>query len=232
MGCHINNTVKEKMTTSTEENYLKAIYHLSTGHSEAVLTSEIAQSMATTAASVTDMIKRLSDKNLIDYERYKGVRITRKGEKVALNIIRRHRLWEVFLTEVLKFKWDEVHEMAEELEHVSSDELVSRLDAFLGHPRFDPHGDPIPDMNGKLYNAGHIQLSSCIANNSLIVCGVNDHTAPFLQFIEKKGLTPGISFIIDEVDSYDHSMLIRFTDGKTTYLSHEIAKNILVRRHE
>lgn len=220
------------VTTSTEENYLKAIYHLSAGHSDAVLTSEIANSMSTTSASVTDMIKRLSDKSLIEYERYKGVRITRKGEKLALNIIRRHRLWEVFLTDVLKFKWDEVHDMAEELEHVSSDELVSRLDAFLGYPKTDPHGDPIPDVHGRLNNSGQIQLVNCPEKALLIVSGVNDHTVPFLQFIEKKGLTPGTSFIIDEIDTYDKSMLIRFKDNSTTYISHEIAKNLLVRNHE
>lgn len=219
-------------TTSTEENYLKAIYHLSSGHSEAVLTSEIAQSMSTTSASVTDMIKRLSDKNLIEYERYRGVRITRKGEKLALNIIRRHRLWEVFLTEILNFKWDEVHEMAEELEHVSSDELVIRLDAFLGHPRFDPHGDPIPDSNGKLANADHLQLSQCPVLSVLVVSGVNDHTADFLRFIEKKGLTPGVIFTIEETDDYDKSMLIRFGNGSSTFISQEISKNILVRHHE
>lgn len=220
------------MTTSTEENYLKAIYHLSSGHSDAVLTSEIAQSMSTTSASVTDMIKRLSDKNLIAYERYKGVRITRKGEKLALNIIRRHRLWEVFLTDVLKFNWDEVHEMAEELEHVSSDELVTRLDAFLGHPRFDPHGDPIPDANGKLQPSGQHQMANCTIETSYVISGVNDHSSAFLQFMAKKGLTPGVQFLIVDIDSYDKSMLLRFEDGRTTYLSHEISKNILVRTHE
>ena len=114
------------MTTSTEENYLKAIYHLSTGNQNSVLTSAIAGSLSTSAASVTDMIKKLSEKNMVDYERYHGVKITRKGEKVALSIIRRHRLWEVFLMDTLKFKWDEVHDLAEELEHVSSDELTKR----------------------------------------------------------------------------------------------------------
>jgi len=219
------------MTTTTEENYLKAIYHLSTGRSEAVLTSEIAQMMSTTAASVTDMIKRLSEKNLITYERYKGVRITRKGEKLALSIIRRHRLWEVFLTDILKFQWDEVHEMAEELEHVSSDELVTRLDAYLGYPRFDPHGDPIPDANGKLQASGQHQMVNCEPNRKYIISGVNDHSTAFLQFMSKKGLTPGVRFLILEIDNYDKSMFLLLDDGKTTYLSHDISKNILVRLH-
>lgn len=219
------------MTTSTEENYLKAIYHLSAGHSDAVLTSEIAQSMSTTSASVTDMIKRLSDKNLIAYQRYKGVRITRKGEKLALGIIRRHRLWEVFLTDVLHFKWDEVHELAEELEHVSSDELVTRLDAFLGYPRVDPHGDPIPDSNGKLASTGQRSLSDCTSGSHLLVSGVSDHTVAFLRFMAKKGLTPGVAFRIEEIDPFDKSMLIRLADNSTTFISHEVSKNILVRPH-
>src|SRR5688572_27140303 len=137
------------INSPTEQNYLKAIFHLSTGM-EAVSTSSIAGHMHTTSATVTDMLKRLSEKNLIDYERYKGVRMTRRGEKVALNIIRKHRLWEVFLTQVLKFGWDEVHVMAEELEHVSSDELINRLEKYLGNPVADPHGDPIPDAAGHL----------------------------------------------------------------------------------
>lgn len=220
------------MTTSTEENYLKAIYHLSSGHTDSVLTSEIAQSMSTTSASVTDMIKRLSDKNLIEYERYKGVRITRKGEKLALNIIRRHRLWEVFLTDVLHFRWDEVHPMAEELEHVSSDELVSRLDAFLGFPRVDPHGDPIPDSNGKLIAAGQQLLAEGLIATMYCVSGVNDHSSAFLQFLAKKGLKPGTTFTILEIDDYDKSMLIRFNDSSSTYISQEISKSILVRKHE
>ena len=122
--------------------------------------------------------------------------------------------------------------MAEELEHVSSDELVQRLDAFLGYPRFDPHGDPIPDINGKLVNAHHLQLAQCHDKAALMVCGVNDHTVAFLQFIEKKGLTPGIVFTLEETDPYDKSMLIRFSDGTTTFISHEISKNLLVRYHE
>lgn len=219
------------MTTSTEENYLKSIYHLSSGHQNMVLTSEIAESMETSAASVTDMLKKLSDKNLIDYARYKGVRITRKGERVALNIIRRHRLWEVFLTDILKFRWDEVHAMAEELEHVSSDELVSRLDAYLGHPRVDPHGDPIPDNHGKLIHSGAMILADAQVMASYQVSGVSDHSSGFLQFLQKKGMMPGVNFRIKEIDEYDRSMLIEFEDSTSTFISNEISKNILIRSH-
>ncbi len=220
------------MTTSTEENYLKAIYHLSTGNQNSVLTSAIAGSLSTSAASVTDMIKKLSEKNMVEYERYHGVRITRKGEKVALSIIRRHRLWEVFLMDKLKFKWDEVHDLAEELEHVSSDELTKRLDAFLGFPKFDPHGDPIPDTNGKVHSNGQELLSEITKKGKYILSGVNDHSPPFLQYLEKKGLIPGSTFTIVEMDEFDNSMQIIFSNKKSIFISKEVSKNLLVRSHE
>lgn len=220
------------MTTSTEENYLKAIYHLSTGNQNSVLTSAIAGSLSTSSASVTDMIKKLSEKNMVEYERYHGVRITRKGEKVALSIIRRHRLWEVFLMDTLKFKWDEVHDLAEELEHVSSDELTKRLDAFLGFPKFDPHGDPIPDTNGKVHSNGQVLLSEITKKGKYILSGVNDHSPSFLQYLEKKGLIPGCIFSIVEMDEFDNSMQIIFSNKKSIFISKEVSKNLLVRNHE
>ncbi len=219
------------MISATEENYIKSIYHLSAGHQHPVLTSEIAGLMDTSSASVTDMIKRLAEKSLIEYERYKGVRITRKGERVALGIIRRHRLWEVFLTDILKFRWDEVHEMAEELEHVSSDELVSRLDAYLGYPRVDPHGDPIPDIHGKLQQSGDPNLSEAVPGTHYAISGVLDHSSGFLQFLQKKGLMPGVLFMVMERDDFDRSMLLQFEDNTNTFISHEIAKNILIKIH-
>lgn len=220
------------MTTSTEENYLKAIYHLSTGNQNSVLTSAIAGSLSTSSASVTDMIKKLSDKNMVEYERYRGVKITRKGEKVALSIIRRHRLWEVFLMDKLKFKWDEVHDLAEELEHVSSEEMTRRLDAYLGFPKFDPHGDPIPDTNGKVTTNGQVLLSEVNKKGKYILSGVNDHSPSFLQYLEKKGLVPGSVFSIVEMDEFDNSMQIVFSNKKSIFISKEVSKNLLVRSHE
>lgn len=220
------------MTTSTEENYLKAIYHLSTGNQNSVLTSAIAGSLSTSSASVTDMIKKLSDKNMVEYERYRGVKITRKGEKVALSIIRRHRLWEVFLMDKLKFKWDEVHDLAEELEHVSSEEMTRRLDAYLGFPKFDPHGDPIPDTNGKVHTNGQVLLSEVNKKGKYILSAVNDHSPSFLQYLEKKGLVPGSEFSIVELDEFDSSMQIVFSNKKSIFISKEVSKNLLVRSHE
>lgn len=220
------------MTTTTEENYLKAIYHLSSGNQQTVLTSAIAGSLSTSSASVTDMIKKLSEKNMVEYERYRGVKITRKGEKVALSIIRRHRLWEVFLMDKLKFKWDEVHDLAEELEHVSSDELTKRLDAYLGFPKFDPHGDPIPDTNGKVQTNGQGLLSEITKKGKYMLSGVNDHSPSFLQYLEKKGLIPGSVFTIVEKDEFDQSMQITFSNKKSIFISKEVSKNLLVKNYE
>lgn len=220
------------MATISEENYIKTIYKLEQGQPGPVLTSAIAGSLSTTAASVTDMIRKLSEKNLVEYERYKGVKMTRKGEKMALGIIRRHRLWEVFLEEKLHFRWDEVHEMADELEHVSSDELITRLEAYLGHPRFDPHGDPIPDKNGRVPVGRQELLSGMKEGHSCRICGVNDHSPAFLRFLEKKGLLPGVEICILELDEFDQSMKIAFKDNSMLFISRDISNNLLVTKPE
>lgn len=217
------------MATQTEENYLKTIYHLSGENNGLVYTNDIAGSLSTTAASVTDMLRKLADKSLLKYERYKGVRVTKKGEKLALNIIRKHRLWEVFLTEYLKFGWDEVHTMAEELEHVSSHELIDRLDTLLNHPKFDPHGDPIPDVNGNIAGKNFVALSMLVNNSTGIVAGVAEHAPEFLQYLEKTGFKIGVRFKVLEVHVYDHSMEINI-GKKQIHISHDIAKNILTRQ--
>lgn len=218
------------LQTPTEENYLKTIYHLGQSGQKTVLTSEIATAMQTTSASVTDMLKKLSEKNLIEYERYKGARMTRKGEKVALAVVRKHRLWEVFLTDVLKFEWDEVHEMAEQLEHVSSEELIKRLDQFLGNPRVDPHGDPIPDTQGKMQSLQQVRLSQAKAGSKVIVSGVNDHQPAFLQFLRKKGLMPGTVITLIETDPFEKSLLLHLENSsENLFLSNEVASQIFIR---
>ena len=218
------------MATQTEENYLKAIYHLSAAGKGMVYTNDIAGSLSTTAASVTDMLRKLSDKSLLKYERYKGVRITRKGEKMALNIIRKHRLWEVFLTDVLKFKWDEVHTMAEELEHVSSDELIERLDKLLNYPKFDPHGDPIPDVNGNLAQQNFVTLSTLPQLSTGIITGVSEHAPDFLQYLEKTGFQLGTRFKVIALHPFDRSMDILLRK-RQVHISFDIAKNILTQHH-
>jgi len=193
------------MNTFTEENYLKAIYHLSI-QEESVSTNQIAASVSTKAASVTDMLKKLAEKELINYTKYQGVTLTSAGEKIALSIIRKHRLWEYFLVEKLNFKWDEVHDVAEELEHIASKELVDRLDDFMGNPKYDPHGDPIPDSKGKFKAHELKPVSGMEVNKEGIISGVRDHSPAFLQYLEKMNLTIGKKIKIAEVNTYDHSV--------------------------
>ena len=214
------------MNTFTEENYLKAIYHLSL-QSESVSTNQIAASLNTKAASVTDMLKKLADKELINYTKYQGVTLTPAGEKVAISIIRKHRLWEYFLVEKLNFKWDEVHDVAEELEHIASKELIDRLDDFMGNPKYDPHGDPIPDCNG-LFKAHELKpVSTLQTNESGSISGVRDHSSSFLQYLERMQLTIGKKIKVAEINDYDHSVILLVEDKKI-HISREVANNLLI----
>jgi DtxR family Mn-dependent transcriptional regulator len=214
------------MNTLAEENYLKSIYHLSL-NSTSVSTNQIAALLNTKASSVTDMLKKLSEKALINYMPYQGVSLTAAGEKVAVNIIRKHRLWEYFLVEKLDFKWDQVHEMAEELEHISSNELIDRLDKFMGYPKYDPHGDPIPDCNGlfKIHNLKAV--SAVAANEGGVICGVRDHSTPFLQYLEKQELTIGKTILVKDIIEFDRSVIL-VSEGKQIQISREVANNLLI----
>jgi len=214
------------MNTFTEENYLKAIYHLSS-KAESVSTNEIAAALNTKAASVTDMLKKLAEKELINYAKYQGVTLTSKGEKIALNIVRKHRLWEYFLVEKLNFKWDEVHDVAEELEHISSRDLIDRMDDFMGNPKYDPHGDPIPDRHGHFKAHELKPVSSLEVNQDGIVSGVRDHSPGFLQYLEKTKLTIGKKIKVAEINTYDHSVILQ-TEEKRVHVSREVANNLLI----
>ncbi len=214
------------MNTLAEENYLKSIFHLSDAE-ESVSTNQLATLLNTKASSVTDMLKKLADKALINYTPYQGVRLTLSGEKIALNIIRKHRLWEYFLVEKLNFKWDQVHEMAEEMEHISSNELINRLDKFMGYPKFDPHGDPIPDINGQI-NHHNLKLVSAIeVNDSGTISGVKNHSPNFLQYLEKQTLTIGKIISVIEIIPFDQSMILQ-TENKEVHISSEVANNLLI----
>jgi len=215
------------MNSFTEENYLKAIYKLIEQAGDVVTTNAIAEKINTKAASVTDMLKKLADKKLINYQKYQGVSLTKKGEKVALTIIRKHRLWEMFLVEHLDFKWDEVHDIAEQLEHINSDTLVERIDKFLNYPKVDPHGDPIPDSNGKLPIRKSYPLSKFKKNDTCIVTGVVDHSPTFLQYLDKYGITLGNVIKIKEVVEFDRSLNI-IVNKQNIFISNDVAKNILV----
>src|SRR5690606_25595178 len=208
------------MTLSfTEENYLKAIYRLSDGGLKAVSTNEIAESMSTKAASVTDMIKKLSNKNMISYEKYYGAKITRQGKSQALSVIRKHRLWETFLVEKLNFSWDEVHDVAEQLEHIQSPLLIEKLDAFLGNPTADPHGHPIPDKDGKIPELRLAPLSESPLDKKLIVRSVKDGTTSFLQYLSKIGIYIGAKVTILEKIEFDGSLEVVIDNKNRVFIS-------------
>jgi DtxR family Mn-dependent transcriptional regulator len=216
--------------TQTEENYLKAIFKLSEQDGKPVSTNSISGELNTSAASVTDMIQRLSSKEMIHYEKYKGVTLTKPGLKHAKALVRKHRLWEVFLVEKLQFTWDEVHDIAEQLEHIQSDELVERLDTFLDHPRFDPHGDPIPDAEGKFTVTHRVPLADLKIGDKGVVVGVQEHSPSFLQHLDKLGLVLGAEVEILEVFEFDASQVIRLNGKSEFSISKQVNKNIFLKK--
>lgn len=215
------------MNSFTEENYIKAIYHLSEDGKKAVNTNSIAELTNTKASSVTDMLKKLAEKELINYMRYQGVTLTERGRMTAIAIIRKHRLWELFLVEKLQFKWDEVHDIAEQLEHIKSEALVDRLEQFLGNPRVDPHGDLIPDKHGKFHKKDLIRISKMQPEDQGIISGVSEHSPRFLQYLEKTGLILGNKIIVHEIIEFDGSVILSLENKEIT-ISREAAKNILI----
>jgi DtxR family Mn-dependent transcriptional regulator len=214
------------VNTSSEQNYLKAIFHLEQEGGYAI-TTDIAQVTDHKAASVTEMLKKMSEKKLIRYEKYHGVRLTPKGKRSAVNIVRKHRLWEVFLLQELGFLWDEVHDMAEQLEHIESDELVGRLDKYLGHPKFDPHGDPIPDKNGKIVNHRSLALSDARPKEKYILAGVSNHDKNFLKHLSELGIKLNDEISIKSVMDYDRSMTVN-VNGRLMVLTQKIANGLKV----
>jgi DtxR family Mn-dependent transcriptional regulator len=218
------------MISPTEENYLKAIFKLSEKDNTSASTNAISKEMSTSAASVTDMLKRLADKNLINYEKYKGVTLTEQGNTIATNLVRRHRLWEVFLLQQLDFSWDEVHDIAEQLEHIKSDELIERLDRFLEYPKFDPHGDPIPDADGNFTYRKQILLSDLKDNEKGIIVGVNEHTPTFLQYLDKHNLILGATIFVLEHFEYDNSKKINLNGQTDHILSSKVCKNLFIQK--
>jgi DtxR family Mn-dependent transcriptional regulator len=214
----------------TEENYLKAIFKISEREEKPASTNAISMEIQTSAASVTDMVNRLSKKKLIHYEKYKGVRLTETGNDIAKHLIRKHRLWEVFLVDKLHFSWDEVHEIAEQLEHIRSKELVERLDQFLGQPKFDPHGDPIPDAEGNFAFRKQVQLSELAEGELGIVLGVQDHSPTFLQYLDRMGLILGTSVEIIERFEYDESVKVLLNKEKEILISSKVSQNLFVQR--
>jgi DtxR family Mn-dependent transcriptional regulator len=216
-------------TTLTEENYLKAIYHLSQKQDSGISTNAIAQKIEAKASSVTDMLKKLADKKLISYIKYKGVSLTEKGRLAAVDIIRKHRLWEVFLVDNLNFSWDEVHDVAEQLEHIKSSKLVNELEAFLGFPTHDPHGDPIPDKDGQIQRTNKIVLSQTTLNKRYKCVGVLDSSSEFLKYLDKHNIGIGTEILVLDREEFDQSLTIQIQE-KTMVMSKAITSNIYVKQ--
>ena len=221
----------EKALSLTEENYIKAIFQIGTTPKSNVSTNALADSLQTKPATVSDMIKKLSYKKLIFYEKYKGVTLSESGLKEALKIIRKHRLWEVFLVNHLNFKWDQVHEIAEQLEHIKSPELVNRLDDFLGNPTIDPHGDPIPDANGQVQLGSSKLLSEMTSHENGIIVGVKNEDPLLLQHLDKINIRLGLYIEVKEVNGFDQSMQVKLADLGTLFLSEKITSQILIAKN-
>ncbi len=219
------------MFSSSEENYLKAIYHVQQQSMSWVSTNAIAKKLDTKASSVTDMIQKLSDKEVLAYQKYKGVQLTSEGKKTAASIIRKHRLWEVFLVEKLNFSWDEVHEVAEQLEHIASKKMIDELDAFLGYPTRDPHGDPIPDKEGNIKVHHRVLLSNLEEGQSGVCIGVKDSSAAFLQYLDKHHIALGDTITVTHKEAFDQSMTVQI-HKKSLQLSHKITTNIYIENNE
>ncbi len=213
--------------TVSEENYIKSIYHLQQ-QKGTVNTNSLAAEMHTRPASVTDMLKKLKIKKLLQYEPYKGFRLNEAGKKVALDVVRKHRLWEYFLAEKLKFDWDKVHPIAEELEHISSDELIQRLEKFLGNPLFDPHGDPIPDRNGKIPVINQQCLSDLPLKKTVIVSSVSKQTANMLEMLRHYKISLGTQLTVQKKFDFDGSLEIKIFKQAACIISEQVARNIFV----
>ena len=220
------------MLSVTEENYLKALYKLSDGSNKSVNTNALAELLKSTPASVTDMIKKLHEKKLVDHVKYKGANLTHEGAKLALSIIRRHRIWEVFLVETLQFSWDEIHEVAEELEHIASDLLIERLDIFLGYPEIDPHGDPIPSADGHIRSIAAVPLTQITDfQHAWKVSAVTEDDTDFLRLLTRMGIALGTVLNIVEHHPFDDSYVVKIAPNATEILiTSKVAHNLLLKK--
>lgn len=216
------------MLTFSEENYLKAIFHLQQQFDKGANTTALAEKMETKPSSVTDMLKKLADKNLVIYKKYQGAKLSDAGKETAIKVIRKHRLWEVFLVEKLGFSWDEVHDVAEQLEHIKSEKLTRELDKFLGYPKRDPHGDPIPNEKGNFTVYDNRLLSAMEVGESGICMGVKDSSPDFLRYLDKIGISLGKEIFVIEKESFDQSVCIKINEASHT-ISRVTATNLYIK---
>lgn len=213
-----------------EENYIKNIFSLSHNKEENLNPSELAKRLKVKSASITNMLKKLQRAGLIEYEPYQGVRLKKRGRNLALLLLRRHRLWESFLYDKLKFDWKQVHEIAEQLEHIRSPLLINRLEEFLGNPKFDPHGDPIPDRNGKIdFNEDLVKLSEVQANKKVQIVRVLEESHALYKYLEQANLTIGTTITVKKINSFDASLVVGGRDEQDIFLSEKITKLLLVK---
>ena len=216
------------MQSSTEEDYLKAIFKLSTDNTNGVSTNSIAEELNTKASSVSDMVKKLSEKGLVNYVKYQGTNLSKEGKMIALKIIRKHRLWEVFLVDKLKFGWDEIHDIAEQLEHIRSPELVDRLDEHLGFPKTDPHGDPIPNKKGEFPVQKMVTLDKLKVTDKGILIGVSEDSKDFLNYLDGIGLQLGSTIEVLDFFAFDKSLKIKVNNNLEVTISQMVSSNLNV----
>ncbi|MBL55604.1 MAG: iron-dependent repressor [Flavobacteriales bacterium] len=220
------------MQTSTTEDYLKAIFKLSGPSKEGVSTNAIAEELSTKASSVSDMVKKLADKGLVNYIKYQGTTLSKEGEQIALHVIRKHRLWEVFLVEKLKFGWDEIHEIAEQLEHIKSAKLIDKLDEHLGYPKNDPHGDPIPNKKGEFHTLKKYKLNDLSIGEKSILIGVSEDSKDFLRYLDSIDLKLGSSIEILDFFQFDKSLKVLVNQKTERTFSELVAKNLNVSKEK
>ncbi|MBU2926890.1 metal-dependent transcriptional regulator [Winogradskyella psychrotolerans] len=215
--------------TLAEENYLKAIYHLEQQFPKGVSTNALAEEMKTKASSATDMVKKLAEKDMLTHIPYQGATLSEAGRGYAVKVIRRHRLWEVFLVEKLNFSWDEVHEVAEHLEHINSDKLIDELDAFLEFPIYDPHGDPIPDKQGHFKHIEKIVLAKAEVGSTYKCVGVDDTSSKFLKYLDSNAIGLGTIMTIKHKEPFDNSIKIALEHSEMV-VSQSVAKNLYLKK--
>jgi DtxR family Mn-dependent transcriptional regulator len=216
------------MQTLSEENYLKIIYSLDKQGVKKVTPTAISKALVNNPASVIDMLKRLVDKKLIMYDKTKGAKLTSAGKVIAISVIRRHRLWEVFLAEKLAYEWDQVHDIAEQMEHIRSPDLADRLDKFLGFPKYDPHGDPIPSANGEMVSVSRLLLEEAAVGKTYKVIGVKDSNPEFLQYLKRLDIGIGTTITIKEKITFDNSLMIQIGKNRETSVSRVFSQNLLI----
>lgn len=226
-----NTFEKSPNVTRAEENYIKTIFHLGGGEGQLISTNAIADEIKTKPSSVTDMAKKLAAKGLVNYIKYQGISLSATGIKTALTIIRKHRLWEVFLVEKLDFSWDEVHEVAEQLEHIKSEKLIDKIDELLDFPKYDPHGDPIPTKDGRFQPRDKVLLSELPIASKGVCVGVKDTTPSFLKFLDKNQIALGHLINILDREEFDESIKIEI-EGRQVHISNRIASNLYIKPQE